>query len=184
MLRAVPLPVEVTKLLDLHPEELKILHSIDVAFREKFSRTHSDKDIKADEKQDASQIKAEALDKLRQLHKSIKNAFELTGKRTWSSACENIWSIGPRHNGCNLLVNNVKDYHRPSIWSALIEQDDGLDDRVYREFDQSIVSGFQPATLAGPLCEEPMQGVAYIVEEWNLSAVTEEGCKEGDNHYG
>lgn len=30
----------------------------------------------------------------------------------------------------------------------------------------SIVSGFQLATLAGPLCEEPMRGVCFTISSW------------------
>ncbi|XP_004343730.2 elongation factor Tu GTP binding domain containing 1 [Capsaspora owczarzaki ATCC 30864] len=38
------------------------------------------------------------------------------------------------------------------------------------EVDNSIVQGFQLATLAGPLCEEPMVGVAFAVEAISFSA--------------
>ena len=34
------------------------------------------------------------------------------------------------------------------------------------ENDNSIVSGFQLATIAGPMCEEPMMGVCFVVENW------------------
>lgn len=36
----------------------------------------------------------------------------------------------------------------------------------YRDYDNSIVSGFQLATLAGPLCEEPLMGVCFVIENW------------------
>ena len=36
----------------------------------------------------------------------------------------------------------------------------------YRDYDNSIVSGFQLATLAGPLCEEPLMGVCFVIAEW------------------
>ena len=39
------------------------------------------------------------------------------------------------------------------------------------------VNGFQLATLAGPICEEPMHGVAFIIEAWNLEV-------EGDSGWG
>ena len=50
--------------------------------------------------------------------------------------------------------------------------DDGADGSAqvassgrYRgEFDSAIVNGFQIATSAGPLCDEPMAGVAFLVE--------------------
>lgn len=35
-----------------------------------------------------------------------------------------------------------------------------------RQYDSSIIAGFQMATQAGPLCEEPMHGVCFIIEEW------------------
>lgn len=36
----------------------------------------------------------------------------------------------------------------------------------YWDYDNSIVSGFQLATLAGPLCEEPLMGVCFVIENW------------------
>jgi ribosome assembly protein 1 len=32
------------------------------------------------------------------------------------------------------------------------------------EFESSLEAGFQIATLQGPLCAEPVQGMAYVVE--------------------
>lgn len=42
--------------------------------------------------------------------------------------------------------------------------------RVLRDFDNSIISGFQLATLSGPLCEEPMMGVCFAVERWEIQS--------------
>lgn len=39
-------------------------------------------------------------------------------------------------------------------------------DSSYWDYDNSIVSGFQLATLAGPLCEEPLMGVCFVIENW------------------
>lgn len=41
----------------------------------------------------------------------------------------------------------------------------------------SLVNGFQLATLAGPICEEPMLGVGFVVEAWTLA-------EEGDPGWG
>ena len=35
-------------------------------------------------------------------------------------------------------------------------------------YDNSIVNGFQLATLAGPLCEEPMMGVCFVLKKWEI----------------
>jgi len=39
----------------------------------------------------------------------------------------------------------------------------------------AAVQGFQLATLAGPLCEEPMMGVAFLLLDWKLEVNEEEG---------
>ncbi len=39
------------------------------------------------------------------------------------------------------------------------------------------MNGFQLASLNGPICEEPMMGVAFILEEWTL-------LDEGDSGWG
>lgn len=36
-------------------------------------------------------------------------------------------------------------------------------------YESSMVNGFQLATLAGPLCEEPMMGVCFVVKKWEIN---------------
>jgi len=38
-------------------------------------------------------------------------------------------------------------------------------EKVIRDFDNHIETGFQLASFQGPLCAEPVEGVAYFVEE-------------------
>lgn len=59
------------------------------------------------------------------------------------------------------------------MWQCLARADIGDADvaaqaGVLREFDNSIVSGFQLATLSGPMCEEPLMGVCFSVERWDI----------------
>jgi ribosome assembly protein 1 len=37
-------------------------------------------------------------------------------------------------------------------------------ERTLSDFDNHIESGFQLATFQGPLCSEPVEGMAYIME--------------------
>lgn len=37
-----------------------------------------------------------------------------------------------------------------------------------RALDRAIVAGFDLAVSQGPLCEEPMQGIGIILEEWSI----------------
>ena len=52
-----------------------------------------------------------------------------------------------------------------------------------RDNDNSIISGFQLATIAGPMCEEPMMGVCFVVEDWQRDAVrVQETPVQGDQN--
>lgn len=58
------------------------------------------------------------------------------------------------------------------MWQCLARAEIGDGDvaaqaGVLREFDNSVVSGFQLATLSGPMCEEPLMGVCFSVERWD-----------------
>ena len=105
-------------------------------------------------------------------------------------------SFGPKKIGCNLLINRVPDYEkRPSIWpkwatrEAKSEEDDfndeddeEEDDDHIRDNDHSIISGFQLATNCGPICNEPLMGVAVILIDWRREkrdSSPNEGITEG-----
>ena len=48
------------------------------------------------------------------------------------------------------------------------ESSDQQRDQVARDFDGDIETGFQIATLHGPLCAEPMEGMAFFVERVDI----------------
>lgn len=59
------------------------------------------------------------------------------------------------------------------MWQCLTRAEIGDGDvaaqaSVLREFDNSIISGFQLAALSGPMCEEPLMGVCFSVERWDI----------------
>lgn len=45
-------------------------------------------------------------------------------------------------------------------------------DRIIRDFDNHIETGFQLATFQGPLCAEPVEGLAYFVEQVEIDRDT------------
>uniref|UniRef100_H2YCF5 Elongation factor-like 1 n=1 Tax=Ciona savignyi TaxID=51511 RepID=H2YCF5_CIOSA len=175
VVRAVPLPTDVVKILEEQSDLLKLLSSMEGFIKNIIETIHSQ-----------LKIKQETLEQIKQLKSSLEAAFSSAGRRKWSNAVDRIWSFGPRGNGPNILLNNEDDYNRPSIWTCAYVDDDlqSKDIGMYRECDQSIVSGFQLATLSGPLCEEPMHGVCFVVEEWKISAppaASTEGQKEQED---
>lgn len=64
----------------------------------------------------------------------------------------------------------MEGYQRPSVWQCLAraKTGDAAQTGMLREYDNSIVSGFQLATLSGPMCEEPLMGVCFSVERWDI----------------
>lgn len=50
---------------------------------------------------------------------------------------------------------------------CLVKQD-GSPGGCYREYDNSVINGFQLATSAGPLCEEPLMGVCFVIENMTV----------------
>lgn len=40
-------------------------------------------------------------------------------------------------------------------------------DHYINRFDSNIITGFQMACAAGPLCAEPIQGVAFVLEQFS-----------------
>ena len=147
------LPEEVTKLLENNSQLLRALTLL------------------ASTRRDV-QLNQETVDRLHELRASLKSAFESSShdNTNWEEAVNRIWSFGPKHMGPNILLNYISTYQRPSVWSVLETESSRT---PLRENDNSVVSGFQLATWAGPLCEEPMHGVCFVVREWNNGELEE-----------
>lgn len=90
------------------------------------------------------------------------------------SSAENILSFGPKRNGTNLLINKF-DVNVPGVWG---EAAGGKVQSVVKDYLSSFINGFQLATQAGPLCEEPLTGVAFVVSRLSIdtSSVADSGA--------
>ncbi|XP_070543409.1 elongation factor-like GTPase 1 [Ptychodera flava] len=153
-MRAIPLPEPVTELLEINAEVIKVLDKV------------------ARGKMDEGRLSSAMLEKIMEFRKTLERTFQEAGKK-WKNTMGEIWSFGPRHCGPNILLNRIADYKRPSVWDFLEEGVERTASAL-REFDNSVISGFQLATLSGPMCDEPMMGVCFAMEGWdiNVSKVT------------
>lgn len=112
------------------------------------------------------QIAKGVLVELSTVYKELQTAFTSAGAQ-WADAVDQIWSFGPKRCGPNMLINRVENYKRLSVWSVLEHKDGCVNSPgEVKQNDSSIIAGFQMATQAGPLCEEPMQGVCFVIERW------------------
>ena len=163
-LEAFPLPSQVTALLEKNTNILKSLNLLNSGAAK-----------------DEIRLNQKTLEALRDLKTSLQSAFSDNPPSTefpWEQAVNLIWSFGPRNSGPNILLNGIDGYDRVSVWSAVLEHA-GQSRPALRDYDNSIVSGFQLASLSGPLCEEPMMGVGFLLRQWSYTAATGSASQTG-----
>ncbi|GBM48499.1 Elongation factor-like GTPase 1 [Araneus ventricosus] len=147
-IRAKPLPPEVAKLLEENASLLKILDQV------YYARNSGESD---------DILTPETIAALSELKNKLAEHFTAAGS-DWDGAVDQIWSFGPRRCGPNILLNRIPNYKRPSVWTNSPTDSE----TPHLNYDSTFVSGFQLATLCGPLCDEPMMGVCFIVEDWTF----------------
>ncbi|XP_030433422.1 elongation factor-like GTPase 1 isoform X2 [Gopherus evgoodei] len=151
--RAMPLPEEVTQLLEENSDLIRTMEQFNSSLNE-------DKKM--------HEINQKILDRIQEFKQKLEKNLQ---GRKWRNAVDQIWSFGPRKCGPNILLSKFEGY-RKTVWQCLDKTTKEVS--KYRDFDNSIVSGFQLATLSGPMCEEPLMGVCFIVEKWDMSKAEEQ----------
>lgn len=105
-IRAMPLPEDVTQLLDKKSDLIKVLVTVSSAT----SIT--------ERRQLAGQVKSSTREALKSFYQDLCNAFKEAGS-LWDGAADDIWAFGPRRIGSNVLLNRIPGYKRPSMWHSL-----------------------------------------------------------------
>lgn len=126
------------------------------------------------------------FDYMSKFHQKCMDEFRVELKRCIDQTCDEdsdwralfhdgfvdrIWSFGPKYSGCNILVASECLSIQYSQWLRLNNQcvRDPNDQSDLINFVDSFVSGFQLATQSGPLCEEPMMGVCFVILDWSIT---------------
>ncbi|XP_012216132.1 elongation factor-like GTPase 1 [Linepithema humile] len=154
---AQPLPEKVTKLLEENANLIKLLDSCCDRCTEE---NGEHEDFSAENQLNERSMSDKKLKEAKVFKSELEAAFVEAGWK--ENTLDQIWSFGPRKCGPNILLNKT-DYEQKKFW----EQQDVTDDSR-TIYDNSIVNGFQLATLAGPLCEEPMMGVCFVLKKWEI----------------
>jgi len=158
--QAVPLPEEVTKVLDEFSEVLKLIST---------TNAKGGGDSVLDES---------AVGNVKE---KLKSAFE---SNSWDPATvDKIWAFGPKGFGPNILLNQTEIEGLSSVWHKSGTQENACD-KVISAYESNFVNGFQLATLAGPLSEEPVRGVAFVVKDWTVIPDEDTGENEGSRPFG
>ncbi|KAL1748353.1 P-loop containing nucleoside triphosphate hydrolase protein [Schizophyllum fasciatum] len=89
----------------------------------------------------------------------------------WAGMPDRVWAFGPQRAGGCVLVDTRPDSKRSLKRRLDRGQSRGQDidlsgeaDKRIEALDNHIETGFQLATFQGPLCAEPVEGLAYFVE--------------------
>ncbi|TYZ60100.1 hypothetical protein PybrP1_010046 [[Pythium] brassicae (nom. inval.)] len=175
--RAVPLPVEAAKLLEESADVLRRVATQRKQQQQQLAATNGvasaepsllDEDVEepdedaAVEETAADRAYAEFASHFDSLLRASDDAF-------WRDLpLARLWSCGPRRVGPNMLINNIPGFRTSSsVFAAPLAATDGsyAHQEVLSKLENSIVTGFQVASAAGPLCDEPVWGVAFVLED-------------------
>ncbi|KAG5890224.1 hypothetical protein JTB14_028765 [Gonioctena quinquepunctata] len=157
---AVPLPENIREIIQNNRKLLRLVEEhqqksfIDIA-KQYFG--NSTGELEAPEKTFKSEVTRKNLSHIKE---QLKTVFS-SGQRCWAGLHKQIWSISKTSDCLNILINNTLDY-KQNIFVELT----GYDKRAI--FDHCIVKAFNNLCKAGPLCEEPLENCAFIVNEFKL----------------
>ncbi|KAF7506222.1 hypothetical protein GJ744_012114 [Endocarpon pusillum] len=183
-LRVRPLPAEVTQFLIKNSASIRRLYSEKKAAEEqnRGSQNEEDKsgseepqdDIGMDDTAGTGRGTLSAADFRQQLQAvfaSVKEDLDV-----WKNAARNISAFGPKRAGPNVFIdatgNNTCGRFLGDSNTPNAETQRGSD-KVAKatqptDFSETISYAFQLATQQGPLCREPVQGVAVFLESITL----------------
>ena len=89
-----------------------------------------------------------------------------------------IWTFGPRGVGPNILLCDLPtEYISEDFVNGFFKPRQGS---LFYLSQSSILTGFQVATESGPICSEPMMGVAFIIESFEYIGI-EDYVSTGSN---
>ncbi|KAF8895270.1 P-loop containing nucleoside triphosphate hydrolase protein [Infundibulicybe gibba] len=168
-IRASPLPPSILQFI---LENLTTLKSLQYDRKNSDAETYQDQ-IDSDE-QDGVDVYGDVVRKPSAKPDQFWEALRVKCKEAgaeWENLAQNIWAFGPQKAGGCLLIDARKDSIINSLERRLekIKVDEGIDvEKVISDFDNHIETGFQLAAFQGPLCAEPVEGVAYFVESLEI----------------
>ncbi|KAM0428303.1 hypothetical protein ACHAPT_007204 [Fusarium lateritium] len=162
-LRVQPLPADVTDFLLKNSDAIKRLHDRKAKVEEA-----EDEEIAAE-----TDVAAGNTLSVEDFKKQLKEKLESgKGRENWKDSIDKIVAFGPRRTGPNFLIDATADGIFSKAFAA--ENTTEAAPRAGESLHPShladkISYAFQLAAAQGPLCNEPLQGVAVFVEEVTLN---------------
>ncbi|KAG5300749.1 translocation elongation factor [Histoplasma ohiense] len=190
-LRIFPLPAGVIEFLTKHAATIKRFYSE----RRTVTNTtveqnnlHNDIDDQGDI--NSGDTAARRILSLEEFKKELQNAFDESkvDKDMWKDVVDRIVEFGPRRIGPNILVDSTStsscdklllDTANRSSQTQETRQTTSQASADHQRrsmglFSDKISYAFQLATAQGPLCSEPIQGIAVLIEDVSVTKTGEE----------
>ncbi|KAI2639471.1 P-loop containing nucleoside triphosphate hydrolase protein [Hypomontagnella submonticulosa] len=174
-IRVRPLPANVTEFLLKNPGSIRRLYA-EGRVPEATEQNGVDGVEQAIEADDVLEDRGLPFDELKkQLQASLESG---KGREAWKGVVDKIAAFGPRRTGPNLLIDATKDGYFPKVFGPEKQKDDSspkTDETLHAaHLCDKVTYAFQLTMNQGPLCNEPVQGVAVIVEDLTVAPTDEE----------
>ena len=178
-LRIRPLPSSVTDFLGKNTAAIRRLYAERKAKEEGQGKNpagdeHTDEDEILHESPDAERGLLSVLD----FREKLQDAFaEAKGEQhVWASVVEKIAAFGPRRTGPNLLIDSTPEDACQKFLQDVVASQEPAGPNTKRntlqphDLSDRIIYAFQLATAQGPMCHEPIQGIAVFLESITLAS--------------
>ena len=185
-LRVRPLPLTVTEFLQKNAGAIKRLYAERKAHEQEADESDEDSDEESEDESEAGQNTAITADSedvgvvetgkaltLEEFRTQLEAAFgdAKHEKETWKGVVDRIAAFGPRRIGPNMLI----DTHDKQTCERLLHEPGTANGHTANgsssasDLSNKIIYAFQLATFQGPLCNEPMQGMAVFLESVTIA---------------
>jgi len=184
-LKVRPLPAEVTEFLGKNAGAISNLYA------KKAASTPANADEQASDDDDGSLDDGDIPESkglsVEDFKKQLQAVLETgKGRDPFKNIIDHIAGFGPRRTGPNLLIDATKEGCLPKAFetthnthNTTLEANETI---TGRHLSDKITYAFQLAMSQGPLCHEPVQGVAVFIEDVSITAAAAtENNGDGDN---
>ena len=179
-LKVRPLPKAVAEFLDKNTAVIRRLYAEKKAQDE--SRrgvgTGNTDEVDGEHEADHGPMGDAGMLSLLDFREKLREAFaeETSQENIWTNVVENITAFGPRRSGSNILIDETEEGtcerflqdeptdHNQSTAPAASAPEKSSVSLDPQDFSDKIAYAFQLATARGPMCHEPIHGVAVFLE--------------------
>ncbi|KAG0277351.1 Cytoplasmic GTPase/eEF2-like protein (ribosomal biogenesis) [Linnemannia gamsii] len=170
VVRTVPIPEDIKKYLSDNAEQIQAY----VEDNGGIAKNNSGVAVLTGEVETGEKAKAQ-----KKLLEELTPLFAKAGEE-WKGREKDILAFGPRRVGPNLLINQLGfDFSRNRNSNNTDTVEEGHGGITVQDMAESILTGFQIATNGGPLCGEPMLGMAFFLQEIEILDNSQEAGGSG-----